>query len=837
MRARLFLVASFICLCAAPPATAQAIRARIPIPPRAAKLATNVRAPSSGSASVPLGTPSSAPLSLAPGSMPPHAPASGSLTSLPLAPTSSASTLLAGGSDSCATPDVIAGLGTFAVSTIGATTGAEGQNEPLCLIFGQAAIHRDVWFAWTAPASGNTVISLCGGTTPTFADTKLAVYAGGACPTSPALACNDDACLAQSQLRFFATSGQTYTIQLGHFSPNGTYSGTFTIDQPAPAPDDDCATPTIIAGTGAFAIDTSGATTTVVTPFSCPGLGNNTIDQDVWREWTAPASGIARLSFCGGIGGADSKVAVYAGGVGCPASVPLACNDDRCGRESIARWSVVAGQSYLLQLGSTPAGATYTGSFTLDVGTPVPNDDCAAPSSIPASGPFQIDLALATTGAQGQNEPRCAFFSSTTIDNDAWFCWTAPASGSFDVTSVGLTTVDTKIAVYDGCGCPAATAIACGDDACGTRQSTATFQAQAGSSYTIQVGTFPNANVGLATFDVVPTPPPPPACFFDDGFSENSIGLASGGRYCWLQRFGAPGVLTRVSNISGEIVIPPGGPVDALVWDDPNDDGDPIDCVLVAQVTGTVAGIPIQTFALPSPLELDGVFFVGLSVPHTFNQFPAPVDTSGCPPSYEIAWSFGSTSAPIDYTTLSNNNIPPTGLLQLGYPGFWVLRAGCVESSARTRCGNSDPLRVPCPCGNSGLHPLGGCASSASADGARLIASGIPSLDDAVLHATGMTGNVALFFRASPAPSSAGTVFGDGVTCASGTLVRLRSVAFAGGTTGVASFPASAPPLSARSGTFAGSGATMTYGVWYHDAASFCSSATFNATNTLDVTW
>src|ERR1700733_10635409 len=39
---------------------------------------------------------------------------------------------LVGGADSCVTPDVITGLGSFAYDNTVATTGVEGQNEALC---------------------------------------------------------------------------------------------------------------------------------------------------------------------------------------------------------------------------------------------------------------------------------------------------------------------------------------------------------------------------------------------------------------------------------------------------------------------------------------------------------------------------------------------------------------------------------------------------------------------------------------------------------------------------------------------------------------------------------
>src|SRR5690349_20539646 len=58
---------------------------------------------------------------------------------------------LVGGSDSCTTPDVITGTGSFAFDNSTATTGAEGQSTVNCIQFNLIAIPNDVWFTWTAP--------------------------------------------------------------------------------------------------------------------------------------------------------------------------------------------------------------------------------------------------------------------------------------------------------------------------------------------------------------------------------------------------------------------------------------------------------------------------------------------------------------------------------------------------------------------------------------------------------------------------------------------------------------------------------------------------------------
>ncbi len=126
--------------------------------------------------------------------------------------------------DACAAAAAISGPGPFAFDTSFATTGTEGQANPLC--GSPAGIDRDVWFSWTAAATTSMELSTCGAAA---FDTKVAVYAGSGCPTSAAIACNDDACTLQSRAYFDAVAGSTYTIHVGSYPGAVSGPGTFTI--------------------------------------------------------------------------------------------------------------------------------------------------------------------------------------------------------------------------------------------------------------------------------------------------------------------------------------------------------------------------------------------------------------------------------------------------------------------------------------------------------------------------------------------------------------------------------------------------------------------------------
>lgn len=130
------------------------------------------------------------------------------------------------------------------------------------------------------------------------------------------------------------------------------------------------------------------------------------------------------------------------------------------------------------------------------------NDSCLAPLPI-ADGVTAFSNSGAST--DGPDEPGlCDFFSYTHIDADVWFCYTAPISGTVTVSLCG-SGYDTKLAVYDGCGCPVAAPLACNDDFC-TTQSELSFSSQAGASYMFRIGGYQGAT-GSGTITVSSEPP------------------------------------------------------------------------------------------------------------------------------------------------------------------------------------------------------------------------------------------------------------------------------------------------------------------------------------------
>ena len=118
-------------------------------------------------------------------------------------------------SDECSTATAATGYGSFNFNTTNATTSGSSP----C-----GGIGRDVWYAWTAPATENVDFSTCGGAN---FDTALAVY-GGSCGSLQLLDCNDDTCGLRSTVGVSAMAGATYFLRIGAYNGGSGGAGTFT---------------------------------------------------------------------------------------------------------------------------------------------------------------------------------------------------------------------------------------------------------------------------------------------------------------------------------------------------------------------------------------------------------------------------------------------------------------------------------------------------------------------------------------------------------------------------------------------------------------------------------
>lgn len=131
------------------------------------------------------------------------------------------------------------------------------------------------------------------------------------------------------------------------------------------------------------------------------------------------------------------------------------------------------------------------------------NDRCQYAVPITQTGTYRFSNRGANT--DGPAHASCTVFGQSQIANDLWYCFTAPCDGGVIFETCGLTSVDTKIAVYDGCACPSGddTLIACNEDACGL-QSSILFDVVAGQQYLLRLGNFagPSGRPGEGSFSI-----------------------------------------------------------------------------------------------------------------------------------------------------------------------------------------------------------------------------------------------------------------------------------------------------------------------------------------------
>ncbi len=165
---------------------------------------------------------------------------------------------------------------------------------------------------------------------------------------------------------------------------------------------------------------------------------------------------------------------------------------------------------------------------------------------------------------------------------------------------------------------------------------------------------------------------------------------------------------------------------------------------------------------------------------------------------------------------------------------------GCGAPPGPTPSCAGDGTGTACPCANTGSSGRG-CENSFGTGGGRLDGSGSTKVTNDTLwfQAYGLPPAAsALLFQGDAEQSGGlGAVFGDGLRCAGGAVLRLGT-RFASG--GAVSFGHGVPgdaPISVNGAIPAGTVSLRTYQLWYRNAASFCTPSGFNLTNGVRVVW
>ncbi len=146
---------------------------------------------------------------------------------------------------------------------------------------------------------------------------------------------------------------------------------------------------------------------------------------------------------------------------------------------------------------------------------------------------------------------------------------------------------------------------------------------------------------------------------------------------------------------------------------------------------------------------------------------------------------------------------------------------------------------VPCPCGNDndGSVPGSGCANGVFNSGARLSGGGFASVsaDTLVLVATNLEpNNTGLYFQADNRVNGGnGIIFGDGLRCTGGNLIRLQAR-----TSDAMGTSSTTIGIAVKGGVSPGD--VKRYQCWYRNIVNpLCGTGVndFNLSNGLEITW
>jgi len=434
------------------------------------------------------------------------------------------------------------------------------------------------------------------------------------------------------------------------------------------------------------------------------------------------------------------------------------------------------------------------------------SDSCATPETIAGQGRFDFDLTTATTGTEGQSEGLCLASGTSGIASDVWFEWTPATDGVARLYTCSQTTVDTKVAIHPGSGCPTPGSIlACNDDLCGL-QSSLEWAVTGGSVYTIQFGTFPGVAAGTGSFELYVGP-----------LAADNIALG--------------GVATQSTNYSATAGLPGNA-------NDGNTDG--------TWNNGSVTHTNGTSTHNWWEVDLGGSFPIGPIL--LYNRFDCCHTRLS---NFRVSVFQGATEvwgedAHVGTGYVMQNGVHRAvpvgisgdkvrvGILGLNNDGNGNLSLAEVQvtlGEVGTVYCAGDGAGTTCPCANTG--GVGeGCANSGGTGGV-LVTTGSQSASSSTfaLHGSQLVpGGLGVFFQGNNAINTGlGVMFGDGLRCAGGAAVRLQIV-----TADMSGSASTSIDIAAAAGLSGGE--TKRYQLWYQDVVSPCG-AGFNLTNGVEVVW
>ena len=274
--------------------------------------------------------------------------------------------------DNCADATV-AIVGNNPFDTNGSTTDGPNPTDVSCGAFG-TSFFNDVWFTFTAPTTGNFLVSLCSATW----DTRLDIYDGCG---GTIVVCNDDAdsgaCGLASEVTLAATAGTSYRIRIGGYGAANFGVGDMVISDAGGGGGGGGAGLTcaesVVLPMGATAFSRAGATIDLDYTGLCDmgAFGTEINYNCIFYKFTPTQAGLYTFSTCNNANH-DTRLSAQ---TSCDPSSVIACNDDGTGCtgfSSILDVTLSCGIEYTIALGGYSATtATGTGTLTVTVASPV----------------------------------------------------------------------------------------------------------------------------------------------------------------------------------------------------------------------------------------------------------------------------------------------------------------------------------------------------------------------------------------------------------------------------------------------------------------------------------
>lgn len=350
-------------------------------------------------------------------------------------------------------PQTVTGTTAGAVDIMSSTCGGAGASE--------------VTYAFTAPSLGTYIFDTFGSTFNTV------LYARDVDCSGAVLKCNGDAGGGvQSRLTMDLDEGQTVLLVIDGSSASA--SGEFTLTAQRYDGGGTCSTPIDLGSTVPQVVTGSTAEQPESVTPAC-GASNA---PDMVYSFTAPDDGLYVFNTFGS--SFDTILQVY--DERC-SGTSLGCNDDAGGPQSRVFVELVAGQTVFLVVDGR---STNRGDYVLQVDRFDGEGTCATPIDLGSELP--LTRTGSTAGQPHLASPSCV---STSTASEMVFTYTAPADGSYVISTVG-SSYDTVLHVHSD-GCRGST-LSCNDDSGGGGTSRLTLRLTAGQVITIVVDGYSTAS-------------------------------------------------------------------------------------------------------------------------------------------------------------------------------------------------------------------------------------------------------------------------------------------------------------------------------------------------------